>query len=298
MHLDDAQELAKLCSVPKEDLISILLYFHENSGVVLYYADIPLLKEKVICHPQLLIDAFNAFIMYLKSNSQALVNGQINSSLIHSALTSINHDTLNLTHVKELLKYFQFISEKKIDDTSEVCFVPFILPEGEFETDAFVNNFPSPFLIQFSNIQVPNAIFYTLVCQLFHIWQLKNEQQYKNRITFQIEGNITCTLSLHNDFIEVTVNGAIESTPHILFQYIREEVMENLQNSMNFFSALRNVEPVIRFFCPRHSYQHPLHVAVVCENPLSLFCKNCKKSTKITAEISVWISTSEVSICC
>lgn len=259
----------------------------------------------IICEPQILVDTFNEFVTRIKcTNPRIMTNGLVNSSLVDSEDIS-THDSqtcLQSSHVKELLKYYSLISEKTIHSTA-ACFMPFLLPDTRLPLYPSVSTFPSPFVIQFSATHrtVPSGIFYALVCQLFQIWQLKDEQQYKNQISFHIEGNIICILSHHHHFIEVAVTGVSESTPQDFFHYIRGEVLENINISIELFPSIKKSEATIRFFCP-HSLnsQHLPHLANVTEkDPNFLYCENptlCIKKTEVTQNIAVWINDTQVRI--
>ena len=275
LKISECESFMNACGISSDELPRILRYSHYHSGLILHYADIPSLKELVICNPQVVIDGLIQLIGNINLfENNAHTTGEISKATLNLA---VNEESLSSLQIISLLEYYHISSEIQ----QNVCFLPFLLPfdpsvnQASKATSAILKMlYPVPIAIHFLNSQVPAGIFYALVCQLSKSWKLANQPRYKNRITFVIENAISCSLLNHTAFIEVRVNGALRSTPFVLFRYIIREISEILSYVIGFFKHTENLEFKIDFFCP-NSTNHSLHtVEFNEEDPSQIKCEN------------------------
>ena len=277
LKISECESFMKVCGISSNEFPRILRSIHYHSGLILHYADIPSLKDLVICHPQIVIDGLIHLITDInRFENNAHITGEIPEATLKNACF-IEEESLSNFQIISLLQYYHISSQIQ----RNVYFLPFLLPfdpsvnQASKATSAILKMlYPVPIAIHFLNSQVPAGIFYALVCQLSKSWKLADEHRYKNRITFLIESGISCTLLNHEAFVEVRVNGASRLTPLVLFRYIIQEISEILSYVKGFFKHTENLEFKIDCFCP-NSTNHSLHIAEFNkEDPSQIKCEN------------------------
>ena len=270
----ECESFMKACGISSDKLPRILCYSHYHSGLILHYADIPSLKDLVICNPQVVIDGLIQLITDINLfENNANITGEISEATLKNACL-VEKESLSIFQIISLLEYYHISSQIQ----QNVYFLPFLLPfdpsVNQSTSVIFNKLYPAPIAIRFLNRQVPAGIFYALVCQLSKSWKLANQPRYKNRITFLIESGISCTLLNHKAFVEVRVNGASTSTPLVLFRYVIREISEILSYVIGFFKHTENSDFKIDFFCP-NSVNSFLHIAEFNkEDPSQIKCEN------------------------
>ena len=296
LNINKAEELAYVCGICKEEVGHVLNYIRDQCGVILYYRDVPALNNVVICEPQLLIDAFTKLVNELvEVNPEIRVCGTIGcDAVLHHAFLN----EVSSVQVMELLKHFNFISEINFDDTLSKYFIPFLLCYDPLvdkaNTALWRGYYPFPIAICFSTHKIPAGIFYALVCQLTKSRQLNVEQQYKNRIVFQIKQGLFCSLVDHSHFVEVHVNGTSKDNSPTLYRYILKEIRDKLECVMASFQHTEHVIAMVRFFCPSSFEQQLLHLATIDDDTMKIQCDHCPGVFECPESYSVWFSNQEV----
>ena len=310
MEYSNFEELAVVCGVERRLVESLIQYIHDKSGIILRYPDIPSLSNFVICNPQVLVDALsNLLSIALQNNLEIRATGVTKKCLLE------NFEDATLLHIKslspinmiELLKHYNFLSELRVLEDA-FYFMPFLLHSdslvGESHTAVKIlqSLHPSPMIINFDTGHIPVGIFYGLVVQLSKAWHLTSENQYKNRITFQFEGDIKCMLVAYPNCLEVQVIGASKSCPIELFHYIQSEITDILQLLLSFYKHTEDVKYTIQFLCPGSLKEgSTLHFASIVSSP-STQCKCSNKPTPCTSDglvpltesIAVWFKDKKV----
>ena len=297
LNINKAEELAYVCGIHKEEVGHILNYIRDQCGVILYYRDVPALDNVVICEPQLLIDAFTRLVNEIVHlNPEIRFSGRIDCNAVsHHAFPN----EVSSLQVIELLKHFNFISEINFDNTVGKYFMPLLLSYDPLvdkaSTALWRGLYPFPIAICFSTNKIPAGIFYALVCQLTKSWQLSVERQYKNRIVFQLEQSIFCSLVDYSHFVEIHISGTSEDTPPILYHCILKEIWDKLEYVMASFhdQHTEQITAMVRFFCPNISEQQLLHLATIDANR-KIQCDQCSRVFERPENYSVWFSNQEV----
>lgn len=295
LNINKAEELAYVCGIHKEEVGHILNYIRDQCGIILYYRDVPALDNVVICQPQHLIDAFTRLVNEIvRLNPEIRCSGTIDcNAVLHHAFPN----EVSSLQVIELLKHFNFISEMSFNDILSKYFMPFLLsydPLVEKASIALWRTFyPFSIAICFSTHKIPAGIFYALVCQLTKSWQLSVEQQYKNRIVFQVKQGLFCSLVDHSHFLEVHVSGTSKDNPPTLYRYILKEIRNKLECVMASFQHTEQVTAMVRFFCPNGFEQQVLHLATIDDN-MKIQCDHCPGVFECPESYSVWFSNQEV----
>ena len=311
MEYSNFEELAFVCGVNRRLVEGLIQYIHDESGIILRYPDVPSLSNFVICKPQVLVDALSYLLsIVLQNNPEIRDTGMIKRKCLlenFEDATSSHMKSLTPKSMIDLLKHYYFLSELQVLEDA-FYFMPFL-----FHSDSLVSEshtvvkilqslHPSPMIINFDTGHIPVGIFYGLVVQLSKAWHLASEIQYKNRITFQFEGDIRCMLVAYPNCLEVRVIGASKSCPNELFHYIQSEITDILQLLLSFYNHTDDVKHTIQFLCPGSLKEgSTLHFASIISSP-STQCKCNNKPTPctldgivpLTESIAVWFANKQV----
>ena len=311
MEYSNFEELAVVCGVKRRLVKGLIRYIHDESGIILRYPDVPSLSNFVICEPQILMNTLSDLLSHvLQNNPEIRATGVTKNCLLE------NFEDATLSHMKplspknmiELLKHYFFLSELRVLEVT-VYFIPFLLHSDSLVSESHTavkilqSLYPSPMIINFDTGHIPVGIFYGLVVQLSKAWHLASEMQYKNRITFQFEGDIKCMLVAYPNCLEVRVIGASESCPIELFHYIQSEITDILQLLLSFYKHTEGVKYTIQFLCPGSLKEgSTLHFASIVSSPNNTQCKCNNKPTSCTSDglvpltesIAVWFKNKQV----
>ena len=119
---EKCNEIAKVCHL-KDDEIEIVLYFlHNKAGTIMYYDDIPELKNWIITDFQLIIDSISeVIIQYFDNNGNIGRMGQVKIETLRSI-----DGFLDVNQLVSLMKHRHIISYK---EKATTFFMPSLLPK-------------------------------------------------------------------------------------------------------------------------------------------------------------------------
>ena len=303
--MEECKQLAARCGINEKDVPRILSYFHKNFGTILYFPDVPCLREVVICNPSIIFTAINSLV------AESFTNNPFNPHTSHSiretgeiARTILDRicasdttgGTLRTQHIIELLKYHHIITEIQSTDHSEgmALFMPCLLHYcDEQETLEKLHELnPAPLFIHFSRGYIPNGFFTGYIVGLAEEWMLE-PKRYKNRVSFIIDKTLVakCTLTLHYNHIQVQVQ-AQESNEVCIC--IRQTLMSVIDAMRKKFAYLEGIEPKLRLLCPASIDSKYFATCLDTESPEKMHCVTCNRHDLLPKH-KIWFSSYKVS---
>ena len=220
--LEEVYSIAKDCRIPREDVPSALLFYHEL-GVFLFYADIKSLKSVVFLEPQWLVDRFGELLARWKEKPEhrnmwniLTKYGILVEPLYEAVLSKVQKFGLTPSSLVNMLEHFCLaapIVTKGVHSRSGIVkeyFVPLML-HHHLSQSTLSSSQPSavksaaPIHLTFLSGYVPPGYFVRLATSL----AAKKEVNvfflpgiYRNQITMDI-GVDRLTITEHNDTIEL-----------------------------------------------------------------------------------------------
>ena len=307
--MEQCKKLAARCGILEKDVPIILSYFHKNFGTILYFPDVPCLKEVVICNPSIIFTAINSLV------AESFTNNPLNPQTSHSiretgeiARTILDRicasdkagGTLPTHHIIELLKYHHLITEIQSTDCSEgtSLFMPCLLHYCDIQqTPEQLHNLSQALLfIFFSRGYIPMGFFTGLIVGLAEDWILERNR-FKNRISFIIDRKTLarCTLTLHYNHIQVE---AQESNKVCIL--IRQTMLSVINKMGKKFAYLEGVKPQLRLLCPVCTESKQFATCFDTESPERMYCTApaCSMNNihDLLPKHKIWFSSFKVSI--
>ena len=263
--LSQCEEIAKQLSMPSR-VQEALWFFHHDIGSLMYYADIPSMKDTVICDPQVVFDSISKLIIdKFKCSNRALKPrevkdfheiGQFCLSHISSKTECQEESHLKLNQLMDLLKNHNILVE--VEEHEEVsqpepnesnqCEPKFIMPavmkyasENELKLPLTSSeNQVSPVVIHFDGEFVPFGVFCAGTALLIAHqdsmspkWQLCKKEVRKNKVKFIIDGAFFATLISRPQYIMFHVErhpkAECKSTLEEICTIVRQTVVETLE---------------------------------------------------------------------
>ena len=307
--MEQCKLLAARCGINEKDVPRILSYFHKNFGTILYFPDVPCLREVVICNPSIIFTAINSLV------AESFTNNPLNPHTSHSiretgeiARTILDRicasdtagGTLPTHHIIELLKYHHLITEIQSTDCSEgtALFMPCLLHYcDDQQTPEQLHTLSQALLfIFFSRGYIPMGFFTGLIVGLTGDWMLERNR-FKNRISFIIDRKTLarCTLTLHYNHIQVQ---AQESNKVCIL--IRQTLLSVINTMGKKFTYLEGVKPQLRLLCPVCTDSKQFATCFDTESPERMYCTApaCSMNNihDLLPKHKIWFSSFKVSI--
>ena len=307
--MEQCKLLAARCGINEKDVPRVLSYFHKNFGTILYFPDVPCLKEVVICNPSIIFTAINSLVAESFTNNP--LNPQISNNIRETgeiARTIIDRicasdtagGTLPTHHIIELLKYHHLITEIQSTDHSEgmALFMPCLLHYcDEQETLKKLHELnPAPLFIHFSRGYIPNGFFTGYIVGLAEEWMLESKR-YKNRVRFIINKALVarCTLTLHYNHIQVQVQAPPQESNKVCI-HIRKTLMSVINTMRKKFAYLEGIKPQLRLLCPASIDSKYFATCLDQESPVRMDCSEACDSHDLLPKHKIWFSSYKVSI--
>ena len=232
--LAQCEEIARRLSMPTS-VQEALRFFHHKIGSVMYYPEISLMRDTIICDPQVIFDSISTLIIdrFDYGNRKLTTcevdkfyqNGQFTMAQIESKTEHHRSSHLSLQQLIETLKHLNVLAEIK-QENSEATSSPsprrFIMPavlkqvsEEELSTPPFPDlvSLACPLMIHFEGGFVPFGVFCASIAHLIAHqnstivrWQLCDGKVMKNKVTFSVGRTFYVTLISRLQYFEVQVH--------------------------------------------------------------------------------------------
>lgn len=261
--LDECVELAGSCGIRNEAVQDVLKYFHSRFGTILYYHDVPCMREvviydlNIILRPitQLVAESFGANPNEPQTAKEIRRTGEIPFDLVE--LVCVDDDAsdnpIRLTHIFELLKHLHIVSEIQCIDDSMSYFMPCLLmpdiaqeitPENLLVMDL------APLIFTFSTGYVPAGLFNALVVKLSqcHQWEPDEGVRFRNKVGFIIDNSTLTRVELISRISCLEIQ--MENHNHQTCLWVKQNLEKELKTLMSTFAHMKNTQLEIGFYCP------------------------------------------------
>ena len=288
--LESVLQLASELGIPRSEAMVALWFLHHYAGVLMYFPNLPELKDTVICDNQIIYDsATNLIVNTFKFRSVGKAasecfrkTGQFSLEDIRRATAGVSGDYIPLEKLVKLLAYLNIlVSFVKSTSTSlssrtpsseEMYFMPSVLLNATHEEmaswwdDTHKQVSPAPLFIRYKCGFVPIGVFPAMIAILTAERSLKLRVKgiRKNSVEFQFGRDFdTITLISQPTYYAVHISRRKTSkTPiHEVCATVRglvESTLKTVTSRMNYtFTA----EYQLGFECPSHPGRE--HLCVV-----------------------------------
>ena len=316
LSFSECKYVARLCGISDSDLKSTLKKVHDEVGTILYYWEVPKLRNLVICSPQELINPLESFIKVARNGTlrcpqdpaRVSKTGEIPQSLIDELICYEEpEDEISASCVLNLLKHYKFLSAAERADRTTVYFMPCLLQPGlSLGNRCTEEQQAASLLFSFKHINHSShsMLFTGLIAQLARTWKLADNDRYKNFVTFIADNSSLAKVELINrgDHFQLVIVGGESQLPKWYTQ-VRNQVQHALHLVKVRHAHLRSEVCHIGFYCPHSLFDvQPPHCAMVriaADGVAYLQCpaKNCQREhVHFEPRMRIWFSEEQVSV--
>ena len=296
--LQSCLQLAERLGMTAADTKTALWFLHHHAGVLMYFPNLPELKETVICNIQivfdsvtnLIINAFKFGRMGVAASERFRKTGQFSLEDIRGSIIGISGDYIPLGQLVKLLEYLNIIApivQSDPSQSSKVYLMPCVLENVSSEE---LNDFrkfdsnqllPASLLIRYECGFVPLGVFPATIANLVGQSSLKLIEKgiKKNRVQFRFGADRdTITLISQPKYYEVSIKRLpITKTPtHEVCHAIREIIEHTLKTVTSHMNYAFSVSYQLSFECPSHPGRD--HLCVVDSEETSPHIMDCLKN--------------------
>ena len=299
--------LAEEIGIPKNETMIALWFLHHYAGVLMYFPNLPELKDTVICDNQVIYDsATNVIVNSFRFGSVGKAasewfskTGQFSLEDIRKATASVSGDYIPLEKLVKLLEHLNILASlvrshlsaiaSCSQSSKQVHFMPCVLHNATHEELAKFWNLcdtpdqptVAPLLIRYKCGFVPIGVFLAMIASLSanKSLKLKVEGLKKNRVQFCFgrDFDIVTLISQPKYYaVHITRRQSTRSPSvpaHEVCATVRrlvESTLKTVTSQMNYhFSA----EYQLSFECPSHPGRE--HLCVVDSDETSPYVMTC-----------------------
>ena len=312
--------LKECCTIAQQiNLISSMveirsaLIYHHLLGVLLYYPDVPGLRDYIIVDHQWLFDRISSIVCFTfkhSSNKYAKNNLKYNGILTKELIQELHwQEELKEEYFIALLVEMKIIAPiKKEGSTESDYFIPYILPTYAIQSqfDDILSNYGclqgKPLLIQFISNLLPRGFFCCLVVEILqqlpdswgHLYTQKDiRHTYSNLITFQFQNAYSLSLMDKLSYLEVQIrhqeSDYYHRFPiHVQVQEFLASALEVVCEKLTFQSGRLRYG----FHCECGEYSDE-HIAVPTRSTPPFDYASCRHgsttSTKLNEGHTIWL---------
>ena len=309
--LAECINLAVSCGIRRDDVITVLNYFHDKLGTILYYEEVESLKEYVICNPDVLFSGISRLVTISFAGSgdkhtaadEIRKTGEIPPHILQTATPLTPECPLNNQHLIDLLTHFKLITHLG-DDAKPSVFMPCLLkPDNtvlsSHTSENVANISPPPLLVLFKGAFIPIGVFSGVMVELSKRWKLDYENRHRNRATF-IGGLFNVEIRSCIGFIEVRLTGSCDIAQFC--SSVRKDIVECVNAVLRVQPHVSHLDCLIGFYCPscflpsNPANLHPCECVYSVDDVFTgaLLCKNNPRCEgfndpfPISPEFKVW----------
>ena len=302
--LQSCLQLAERLGMTAADTKTALWFLHHHAGVLMYFPNLPELKETVICNIQivfdsvtnLIINAFKFGRMGIAASERFKETGQFSLENIRRSLDGVSGDYIPLEQLVKLLEHLNIIasitqshpsnsSQTLSNKSSEVTYLmPCVLQNATSkELDTLQGHDSNPLLsasvlIRYKCGFVPLGIFPAATANLVGHSSLTLIQRgiKKNRVQFRYECDAdVVTLISRPKYYEVRITrlSSAKTPLHEVCVKVRKIVESSLQTVISRTNYASCMEHNVSFKCPTHPEMD--HLCIVKSGETSPHLMHC-----------------------
>ena len=289
----DCLQLAEQLNMTSEELKVALWFLHHYAGVLMYFPDMPELKDTVICDIQIVYDSVTNLIVNTfrfgpvsKANAEKFrETGQFSLEDIRGATASISGDYIPLDQLVKLLEYLNIIAPlaHSCSDKNQkvVYFMPCILQNAQnkdLQKDDSNSLIPASLMIRYECGFVPLGLFPATIANLIgnNSFILIIKGIKKNRVHFQFGADhdkITFISRPRYYEIHITRQAAAVTKTHEVCGAVREIIESAIKTVTSRMNYAFTVSYQLAFECPSHPGRD--HLCVVNNKEASPHFMDC-----------------------
>ena len=314
--LQSCLQLAERLGMTAADTKTALWFLHHHAGVLMYFPNLPELKEIVICNIQivfdsvtnLIINAFKFGRMGVAASEKFRKTGQFSLEDIRRSIVGISGDYIPLEQLVKLLEYLNIIapivqSDPSPSQSSKIYLMPCVLENVsneelcDFRKNGSNQLLPASLLIRYECGFVPLGVFPAAIANLVGQSSLKLIEKgiKKNRVQFRFGADRDIiTLISQPKYYEVSIKRETfaETPTHEVCNDIREIVEHTLKTVTSRMNYAFSVSYQLSFECPSHPGRD--HLCVVDSEETHPRIMDClrdpenRKPVKMQSQHLVW----------
>ena len=208
-----------------------LWFFHHSIGSLLYYPDIPSVKDLVICTPQVIFDSVTTMIIENFQHGNYHISRKVLTQFQQTGLFSLsdigkrteqNRKThLSPVQLVDALKYNSILAEVNCSEEEATCkeqvesklIIPAVLKHASHEElKPPILSGASPIMIRFQGGFVPFGVFSASIARLVACahslsprWNLHSKEVKRNKVKFIVAKAFITTLISRPGYIEIQI---------------------------------------------------------------------------------------------
>lgn len=294
-------EIAKRCRISsREEINKALAHFHEKTGVLRYYQNVPELQDKIILNPQVLFDMVSKLVSHFTFHQVGKVDSEnFYKRGIFSLKTveKINGTSFTVDEFIAFLKHHHIIAPLQKNN----FILPCILARAEIVTRSSCLSGVAPLLLSYKDGYIPHGLFGFMITHLLEndffidckLELLDDDQKiYHNQISFCIApfGDMV-TFSLYPSYICIDITPSeLKRSVSIDFVClcIKDMVTLVMKQIKPYYNNVYSAHE-FAFLCPdRKENDHPAVVTMFKGRPEKLRCILTKKFKDLPRECLVW----------
>ena len=260
----------------------VLWFLHHDTGTLLYYQDIPSMKDVVICDPQVIYDCVSELIIetFKRGALRATLTevddfhekGQFTLSSLREKTNNIS-SYLSLDQLINILEYHNIIAALKSADEADETDTKYIMfavlqtastDELQSQRKGQSELKSGPLLIHFECGYVPYGVFCAEVTHLIAHqdgWLLCQGNIRKNMVTFCVDRAFHVTLMSHTQYLEVQVSQEQSARTRRSLDELCVSVQETVTHILNRVITQMKYKP---YGSPQICVQSPFKLAFPC----------------------------------
>ena len=318
--LEDCLLLSQSLRMSSYETKVALWFLHHHAGVMMYFPNIPELKDFVILDIQVVYDSVTVLILRAmsfdevgrKESQEFKETGKFVLSRIIAVESKVTGDYIPIHKLVTLLEFLHILaritvlqetSSPTISKEVEVTYImPCVLKNAITEELDSISKKPhelSPIMVRFKCGFVPIGIFPAMVACLItnNFFILIQDGILKNVVQFRFGSLYTLlTFLCRCTYYEIIVTefASSKTEPHIEFNAIRMEVESALSKVCSQMNYGAFTDYQFAFECPIHPVNYREHLCVVnrSENiPQMMLCihnKGNPKPLELTEQYKLW----------
>ena len=304
-------EIGARCGISsREDLDSALIHFHEQTGVLRYYHNVPELQEIIFLNPQVLFDKVSTLFTNLftfhqvgKHESDRFCRKGIFSLKTLEKIMAVSPvDFFTATRLVAFLKHHHIIAPLR--DSESTFFLPCILARANLVATPPSRSIVEPLLMSFKNGYTPRGLFGFMITHLLEVdttsdfnMEIANnsDQIYRNQISLIIHpfGDIV-KFSLHASYIRIDITQLLlkRTVPiNCICCHVKNRVIRILEQIRLQFHYNIDTNEVLAFICPHlDKNEHAAFVKSLKNEPVALQCSLLNQPQDLPSGWDMWFS--------
>ena len=263
MELKECEKLAGKLNISPEELQHALWFLHYGVGVLLYYPDVPELKDTVICEMQALFDSVTHLIKKtytFKKVGRHLCEkfrkeGEFSLKDIQEAMQSSSA----LIPLEKLVKLLEHLNVLTALADEQTYFMPCVL-RSQRASNLGLHTLqewdPPSLMLHYDCGYMPVGIFPSIITNIVSQgeWEIIKTDLYKNKVQFRVgEDRDIIFLICHPQYFEIAISQIQpRETTSSLCNHVREVIESTLHTVTSRMHYDFSMEYKFGFECPSH----------------------------------------------